>query len=165
MKYRVTLNGREREVDVVLAAGTLSVKVDDLPVEVDAHPIAGGVSMRFGAQVREVLVSDLGADEYQVASGPARGVLTLLSERAASDRRRAGGASAATELRAPMPGRIVKILAKPGEAVHRNQPLIVIEAMKMENELRAPADATIAQIHVVEGVNVESRHVLITFAS
>ena len=55
-----------------------------------------------------------------------------------------------------MPGKIVRVLVGAGDAVHARQPLIVVEAMKMENELRAVRDGTVAEIHVKEGASVEA---------
>jgi pyruvate carboxylase subunit B len=57
---------------------------------------------------------------------------------------------------APMPGRITRVLVKKGEPVRPRQPVIVIEAMKMENELRAAAPGTMAEIHVQDGQSVEA---------
>jgi biotin carboxyl carrier protein len=62
---------------------------------------------------------------------------------------------------APMPGRIVKVLVKPNEGVSARQPLVVIEAMKMENELRAPRSGTVAEVRVAEGSSVEANTVLV----
>ena len=62
---------------------------------------------------------------------------------------------------APMPGRIVKVLVQPGEAVKARQGLIVVEAMKMENELRAPRGGTVAEVRVAEGASVEAHAVLV----
>jgi biotin carboxyl carrier protein len=62
---------------------------------------------------------------------------------------------------APMPGRIVKVLVKPNESVSARQPLVVVEAMKMENELRAPRSGTIAEVRVSEGASVEANAVLV----
>jgi biotin carboxyl carrier protein len=57
---------------------------------------------------------------------------------------------------APMPGKVVRVLGNPGDAVAPRQPVVVIEAMKMENELRASRDGTIAEILVREGQSVEA---------
>jgi biotin carboxyl carrier protein len=62
---------------------------------------------------------------------------------------------------APMPGKIVRLLVKTGEKVRAGQPLVVVEAMKMENEVRARWDGTIAQTHVKEGVSVEADALLV----
>ncbi|MCB0385844.1 MAG: acetyl-CoA carboxylase biotin carboxyl carrier protein subunit [Bdellovibrionales bacterium] len=72
-----------------------------------------------------------------------------------------GGAS----LDSGMPGKIVKILCEEGEEVAADSPLIIMEAMKMENEMRAPRDVKIKSIHVKEGANVEAGTVLISFES
>jgi 3-methylcrotonyl-CoA carboxylase alpha subunit len=66
-------------------------------------------------------------------------------------------------LRAPMPGRIVVVKIKPGDAVKAEQELLVIEAMKMELSLKAPQDATIASLHATAGEFVEADTVLVRF--
>jgi biotin carboxyl carrier protein len=62
---------------------------------------------------------------------------------------------------APMPGRIVKLLVKPGDAVAARQGLVVVEAMKMENELRSPKAGTVTEVRVTQGMSVEARTVLV----
>ncbi len=79
-------------------------------------------------------------------------------------RERGGEAGADAQPRsivAPMPGRIVKVLVQPGEAVEARQGLVVVEAMKMENELRAPRSGTVAEVRVSEGASVEANAVLV----
>ena len=63
-----------------------------------------------------------------------------------------------------MAGRVVKVLVKTGEAVAARQPLVVVEAMKMENELRAPRDGTVAEVRVSEGSSVEANAVLVVLS-
>ena len=62
---------------------------------------------------------------------------------------------------APMPGRVVRVLVAPGDAVAARQGLVVVEAMKMENELRAPRAGTIAEVRVQEGTPVDANAVLV----
>ena len=62
---------------------------------------------------------------------------------------------------APMPGKIVRVLVRLGEAVRARQPLVVVEAMKMENELRADRDGTVAEIHAQEGTSVDAGVLLV----
>jgi biotin carboxyl carrier protein len=75
-------------------------------------------------------------------------------------RRRVGASAPAAvgpqRIAAPMPGKIVRVFVRPGDAVTARQPLVVVEAMKMENELRASRDGTVAEVHVREGVLVEA---------
>ena len=76
------------------------------------------------------------------------------------------GGSGAGPLRvtAPMPGKIVRVLVKPGDLVKAKQGLVVVEAMKMENELRAPKSGTIKEVAVTAGMSVEAGRVLVTVA-
>lgn len=67
------------------------------------------------------------------------------------------------ELKSPMPGLIKKILVKPGDSVEKGDGLLTLEAMKMENILKAPANLTIQQIKVSEGNAVDKNQVLIVF--
>lgn len=77
---------------------------------------------------------------------------------------KAGGMGANdSSLRSGMPGKIVKVLVKEGDDVKAGTPLLVMEAMKMENEMKAPADVKIAKLHVKAGDNVESGATLISF--
>jgi biotin carboxyl carrier protein len=84
----------------------------------------------------------------------------------APGRGRAGGGTAANAtgpiaIVSPMPGRIVKVLVAEGETVAARQGLVVVEAMKMENELRAPRAGTVAEVRVREGAPVEANVVLV----
>ncbi|GAB6087613.1 biotin/lipoyl-containing protein [Alkaliphilus crotonatoxidans] len=67
----------------------------------------------------------------------------------------------ATTVTAPMPGNIWKVLVKEGEAVKQGQVLIILEAMKMENEIMAPADGAVASLYVKEGVAVNGGDLLV----
>lgn len=72
------------------------------------------------------------------------------------------GAQGAVKVSAPMPGKILGVKAKAGDAVKKGQVIIVLEAMKMENDIVAPQDGTVASINVTEGQSVESGAVLAT---
>jgi biotin carboxyl carrier protein len=60
-----------------------------------------------------------------------------------------------------MPGKVVKLLVKPGDEVKARQGLVVVEAMKMENELRSPKDGRVAEVLVAEGASVEAGRLLV----
>jgi len=62
---------------------------------------------------------------------------------------------------APMPGRVVRILVSPGETVAARQGVVVVEAMKMENELRSPKAGTVREVSVTTGTSVEAGRVLV----
>lgn len=66
-------------------------------------------------------------------------------------------------LKAGMPGKIVKVFVKPGDKISAGEPLLIMEAMKMENEMKASEDVIIERIHVSEGKSIESGALLISF--
>lgn len=82
----------------------------------------------------------------------------LLLERFGLD---AGDAAAEREVRAPMPGLVLRVLAEPGQAVEAGDGLVVLEAMKMENELAAPAAGTVAAVHAAPGDAVGKNDLLV----
>jgi biotin carboxyl carrier protein len=92
----------------------------------------------------------------------------VLDARSAALRARVGAASGGgagsplSEVRAPMPGRIVRTLAAPGDAVEAGRGLVVMEAMKMQNEIRAPRAGTVKSIAVREGARVPAGALLAT---
>ena len=73
------------------------------------------------------------------------------------------GLSGGNELLAGMPGKIVKVMVKPGDELKEGDPLLIMEAMKMENELRAAKDCKVKTVNVKEGQNVEGGVNLISF--
>jgi acetyl/propionyl-CoA carboxylase alpha subunit len=166
MTFEIELGGRSRRVAIEPAAGTrFRVTVDDAVHVVDAVRIgSSGLSL--------LLDGDAGASHYaEVVAGPAGESLVWLDGQAAGvmvdgrARRRSGDAAAhgegAQSIVAPMPGRVVKVLVAPGDAVAARQPLVVVEAMKMENELASPKAGTIKEVAVAEGASVEAGRLLV----
>jgi biotin carboxyl carrier protein len=72
-----------------------------------------------------------------------------------------GAASGPQRVTAPMPGKVVRVLVKPGDAVAARQPVVVVEAMKMENELRAGREGTVSDVQVREGMSVDAGALLL----
>jgi biotin carboxyl carrier protein len=157
MRYFIRLGARETAIDVTaLPDGRWDVRLDGRAVPVDAVSIGGTLSILVEGRVVDLeLAGSLPRLEY--AAYRARGDATIETERTRTDPslRAAGRVREATVV-APMPGRIVRLLVAPGDRVEAGTPLIVIEAMKMENELRAGHAATITRILVEPGVTVEA---------
>ncbi|AYO47730.1 TPA: acetyl-CoA carboxylase biotin carboxyl carrier protein subunit [Streptococcus mutans] len=112
-------------------------------------------------------------EEISESSVPAATPITSTTEntRAASDQKQqsqtpspAATASAANTMPAPMPGTILKVLVNVGDTVSENQPLMILEAMKMENEIVAGMAGTVSAIHVSSGQTVDAGDNLITIA-
>jgi biotin carboxyl carrier protein len=75
---------------------------------------------------------------------------------------KASGSEGAVKINAPMPGKIIAVKASAGASVKKGDVILVLEAMKMENEIVAPQDGTVASINVNEGASVEAGVVLAT---
>jgi biotin carboxyl carrier protein len=105
----------------------------------------------------EVLV-ERRESEIEVAVGQSRFRFASGAERPSIHRR--GQTSGRLEVKSPMPGKVVKVLVSRGEAVTAGQPVLLFEAMKMQNELRSPQDGVVAHIAVEAGQAIEAREPL-----
>jgi biotin carboxyl carrier protein len=125
----------------------------------DNLPVGSGFSRTFRrTRSYDVTVTpDAGAVQFAVRVGPVV-VPVALNGRRHSRRKEEGGQSGAgpERLVAPMPGRVVRVLVKRGQAVTARQPIVVIEAMKMENELRAGREGMVSELQVNDGESVEA---------
>lgn len=106
----------------------------------------------------DVTVEEIAAGQAPVASSaPSAAPIT---PPAASAKPAAGGALGTVTIESPLPGSIFKILAKAGEKVKKGQVIIIIEAMKMENEVLSPSDGTIVSMNVTEGATINAGDLL-----
>jgi glutaconyl-CoA/methylmalonyl-CoA decarboxylase subunit gamma len=158
----------------------VSIAEETLELDVERR-VEGGYVVR-GPEGREWVVDSLGdgpgmlsllVDGQVVTVLPGEGEIRLHGERyaaraenwqeRATSRAIAQDSARAGTLFAPMPGRIVGVLCQVGTKVRANAPLIVIEAMKMQNELCAKSDATVRAVHVELGQTVERGALLVEF--
>ena len=113
----------------------------------------------------DVVVEELGQGAVAaapVAAAPAPAAAPVAAAPAAPAAPKASGTEGSVKVTAPMPGKILGVKASVGQAVKKGDVIIVLEAMKMENEVVAPEDGTVASINVSEGASVESGDVLAT---
>ena len=171
MRYYVTLPAAEGVTEHIVEvsvdpSGQFVVAYEGKPVDADLVALDdGSLSVRVGGRVLDMVVQGEAPELGVVASGY-RADVRVESERlrAAAAAKRSGGGAAEKAMMAPMPGRVVKLLVAAGDEVKAGQGLIVIEAMKMENELRAKGPCTIGEIHVQAGAAVEAGAKLLSFA-
>lgn len=138
-RYHIRRNG------VVLEADVRSLEDGNLSVLIDGRSYLASVAEADG----RVLVA-VGGDSFVLEQAPLQEPQAGEEQPAESDDR-AGGL-----VRAPMPGRLIKVSVVEGESVRRNQTLAVVEAMKMENEIKSPRDATVKKIFAAVGEIVDT---------
>jgi biotin carboxyl carrier protein len=137
-RYAITVDGVRHEVDASHPEpGVLSLLIDGESYAIDLEDSGELVKVRVRDEVFSVDV----ADERKLRMRAATHAPSLEGRQ---------------QLRAPMPGKVVKLLVKPGDAVSQGQGMVVVEAMKMENELKSPKAGTVLEVNVKEGQAVES---------
>jgi biotin carboxyl carrier protein len=166
MKYFVTIDDQEHAIDVeVRPNGELVVSLDGHVYENDVIVLDDdALSVRIDGRVLDLTVEGSPPDVGVIASGH-RAYVKVESDRlrAARAARRGGAGGGEKAVSAPMPGRVVKVLVAVGDEVKAGQGVVVIEAMKMENELKAKGPGKVAEIHVKPGEAIESGARLISF--
>ncbi|MGA8430669.1 MAG: biotin/lipoyl-containing protein [Candidatus Sulfotelmatobacter sp.] len=134
------LNGRDVEADAVLVRpGVLSLRVDDRSYEVKGEQLGSGWKIWIGEESFDLEVRD---------------------PRSLRGHVRTGDESGAKKLTAPMPGKVVRILVAEGSEVEAGAGIIVVEAMKMQNEVKSPKKGKIRRIPVSQGAAVNAGDVL-----
>jgi biotin carboxyl carrier protein len=169
MTFEVEIGGRLRTVaiDAVDASGAsgglVRATIDGVAHDVSVRPTDLGLSLVFAdGRSLDAATTETATGEWLVQL-PHVDVVAVVDRRR-RERSRAGEAAAAAGVQrvtAPMPGRVVRVLVKPGDVVELRQALVVIEAMKMENELASPKAGTIKEVPVTEGQSVESGRLLV----
>jgi biotin carboxyl carrier protein len=144
-QMRCSLDGRVLQADAVeVVPGVYSILMDGESIEVRVEP-------QSEADIVELRVI-IGIREFSVnVSDPRRW------------RRHRGGAAEAEgrqQVLAPMPGKIIRVLVKVGDSVEMKQGLVVVEAMKMQNEIRSPKSGKVERLMVIEGQAVNTGEIL-----
>jgi biotin carboxyl carrier protein len=164
VQYEIEINGRVRQVAVHRTGGQFAASVDGRVRRVDAA--------RIDAQNMSLVVDD-GAATYDigVTRDAAAGLLhvrvgtTVIDVAVNGGRRRrdhrADAGTGPQRIVAPMPGKIVRVGVQTGDPVRARQTVVVVEAMKMENELKASRDGVVSELRAVEGASVEAGALLV----
>lgn len=156
MIYTYQHNGQSHRVDLQPNAdGTYTSTVNGRTYVVQATAFEGGWRLVVDGERQTVYTAAQGNTRYVSAAGNSY-ALTLPDARA-SRRRTAGGGG---DLTAQMPGQVVNVLVAEGESVTRGQPLVVLEAMKMEIRAAAPSDGVVKRVLVKKGDVVERGQLL-----
>jgi biotin carboxyl carrier protein len=161
VKLQVKIDERKRRVELTQAGERPVWTIDGQRLEADATAVSPGTySILIDGKSFDARVEPAGT-ELRITIGGRAFRVVIQDER--EWRRNRGGAVEAEgrqQVLAPMPGKIVRVLVKTGDSVRADQGLLVVEAMKMQNEIRAPKSGTIDRMPVVEGQTVSAGEVV-----
>jgi biotin carboxyl carrier protein len=162
-RHRFLVGGREHTVVVDQAGERVTVAIDDgepLILDVAASGLPGSFSLLIDGEPRSAYVARHGAGFEVVVEGRRFQVGPATAGR----RRGAVGAKDTLgEVTAPLAGVVIEVRVNVGDVVTTGQPLLVIEAMKMQNEIQAPYDGTITAISAEVGQRVEQGAVIVRY--
>ena len=165
MKLQAAVAGEKHEIEVTRDGDRLFARVDDRNYELEAsEPEPNVFLLKHEGKIFEVFVSP----RKNVSAPFAARIGTAEMEVTITDPKQLRGTSTAdddatgkVEIKTAMPGKVVRILKAAGDAVEKGDGVIVVEAMKMQNEMKSPKDGTIEAIRVNEGDNVGAGDVLV----
>lgn len=172
MYFEAELKGKKFKVDVVEQRSAWKISMQEEGKDWVHYDISKNdykeaeqyISFLFGG--KSYLIDVIGQDtEYTVFTRNSFRTIKVFNDEMLlhESLKKGGGFGGDNELKSGMPGKIIEIFAKEGEIVKANKPLLIMEAMKMENEMRATRDVKIKQVCVKQGDSVESGAVLIKF--
>ena len=162
MRWWIDRDGRRIEVSARRLDGAWEVTVDGARQVVEMLPVHTGLDALFWPDGRNFAVASqrLGRDHWRVSLAQLQFEVRLRGPL----EREAGSAAAHVgphEVRAPIPGRVVSVGVSEGDEVKAGQPLVVLEAMKMENQICAEGPGRVERVMVAPGATVESGQVLV----
>lgn len=163
MKYITTIEDRQFTVEII---DEKHVSVDGKVYEIDFESVSGQpvYSLIVDGRSHESYIYQ-GEENWQVLLRGRLYPVTVEDEREMRLRAAAGGRVAETgefHLRAPMPGLVVTVPVTEGQEVKKGEVILILESMKMQNELKAPRDGTIGRIRVRPGESVEQKQTLLS---
>lgn len=160
MTYDIAIDGKPYRLELTQVDGRWNCRLDGREIEVDAILARPDVlSVRLGNKAYEVKCERVGADLH-LWVGSVRFSAEIRDPRSLRSRGRAADEQGPRKLTAPMPGKVVRVLAEQGDEVEAGAGVLVVEAMKMQNEVKSPKKGKIQKILVGEGAAVNAGDVL-----
>jgi biotin carboxyl carrier protein len=163
MKHTVIIDGQPFDIELVRRSDdeTIEAEIGGRKYTLNVQAVEPGVYwLAWNHRSIEISVSPNG-DVYVASVNGGRMNVEIVDARNALRKAAQHGHAGTVELRAPMPGKIVKVLVHEGAAVEANQDLLVIEAMKMQNEVKSPKKGTVRKIGVKETAAVNAGDLLV----
>ena len=160
MTYDIAIDGKNYRLDLNQVDGRWHCQLDGREIEVDAVLARPDVlSLRIGNKAYEVKCERVASDLH-IWVGSVRYAAEVRDPRSLRGRARAVDEHGPKKLTAPMPGKVVRILVNQGAEIEAGAGVLVVEAMKMQNEVKSPKKGTVQKILVNEGAAVNAGDVL-----
>lgn len=162
MKYEIRISGKSRIIEFERRRDGWQARLDGESSAADIVETAPNTfSVLLAGQCHEICVTPSGNGKVNLQSGRFEFTAEVLDPRSWSGRRHSGvEAEGWQQIVAPMPGKVVRILVAAGKKVEAGQGLLVVEAMKMQNEIRSPKSGTVERVLVAEGQAVNAGETL-----
>jgi biotin carboxyl carrier protein len=158
--YEISIDGENHRLELNQAEGQWACRLDGREIAVDAVLARPDVlSLRIDNKAYEVKCERVGS-EMHLWVGSVRFLAEVRDPRSLRGRFRAGDDHGPKKLTAPMPGKVVRVLVTQGAEVEAGAGVLVVEAMKMQNEVKSPKKGTVQKILATEGVAVNAGDVL-----
>lgn len=156
MKYAAIVQGERVEIDLNRMGNAVEARIGGRIYTLEVREVEPGIySFIWENNSLEATVAEY-REGYVVSIGNRRIPVEMVDARAVLRRPAYYGHDGAVEIRAPMPGKVVKVLVPEGAAIQANQGIVVMEAMKMQNEIRSPRQGIVRKLAVVEGAAVNA---------
>jgi biotin carboxyl carrier protein len=160
MTYDVNIEGKNYRLELNRADGRWECRLDGHEVEIDAIlPRRDVLSIIIGGEAYEIK-RERTATDMHLWVGSVRYAVQLRDPRSLRSRASADDGKGPRKLLAPMPGKIIRVLVKEEAEVAAGQGMIVVEAMKMQNEIKSPKKGVVRKMIAAEGANVNAGDVL-----
>jgi acetyl/propionyl-CoA carboxylase alpha subunit len=165
MRFEIALAGKPHQVELTQLTDRLRCAIDGVPVEGDAVEVAPGIySILIDGESFEARI-DPESSGLRITVGDREFHGDIRDPREWRRRRSsAAEAEGRQQVVAPMPGKVVRVLVQAGDAVEAKQGLFVVEAMKMQNEVRSPKSGKVERLLVTEGQAVNAGEILAVVA-
>jgi biotin carboxyl carrier protein len=162
MKLEVRISGKTCTVELQRDTNRWIISLDGQPIDADAVEIAPNIfSVLLGGQAHEIRVTPSPGSALNLQTGHREFTAEVVDPRAWRGRRQSAiEAEGRQQIVAPMPGKVIRLLAQVGDPVEAGQGLLVIEAMKMQNEIRSPKSGTLERLLAKEGQSVNAGETL-----
>ena len=166
MKYEVRISGKAYVIEFERQSEGWQATVDGEAVSADIVEVAPNTfSVLVAGQSHEICVTPSADGKVNLQTGRFEFSADVVDPRSWHGRRHGSAeAEGRQQIVAPMPGKVVRVLVKAGDAVEAGQGLLVVEAMKMQNEIRSPKSGTAERVLVEEGQAVNAGQVLCVVA-